>query len=89
MAVPQELPEGFAQQTKGPTVLAVCISLTTVATVFVAARLYVRVKILSRLGLDDWLIIVSMVSTFFIMLSLAQHADASCRYVATSCLASR
>jgi hypothetical protein len=55
---------GYARETKGPTVLAVCCTLTVVATLFVAGRLYVRTKILARVGLDDWLILLSMVSIF-------------------------
>jgi hypothetical protein len=55
---------GYARETKGPTVLAVCSTLTVVATLFVAGRLYVRTKILARVGLDDWLILLSMVSVF-------------------------
>lgn len=62
MAAAQELPQELAHEDKGPMVLAVCIALTTVATIFVAARLYVRCRILSMMGLDDWLIILSMVS---------------------------
>lgn len=63
MTTEQDFPPGFAQQDKGPTILAICSTLTAVATVFVAARLYVRTTILSRVGLDDWLIVVSIVST--------------------------
>jgi nitric oxide reductase large subunit len=76
MAALQELSQDFVQQTKGPTVLAVCISTTTVATIFVAARLYVRVKILSMISLDDWLIILSMVSGFYRFFLEPQRADA-------------
>jgi hypothetical protein len=58
-----ELPPDVARQDKGPTILAVCCTLTAVATLFVAARLYVRSKILARVGLDDWLIMLSMASS--------------------------
>jgi hypothetical protein len=64
MASLTETPPGYAQESKGPTVLAVCSTLTVVATLFVAGRLYVRTKILARVGLDDWLILLSMVSGF-------------------------
>jgi hypothetical protein len=77
MAALQELSQDFVQQTKGPTVLAVCISTTTVATIFVAARLFVRIRILSMISLDDWLIILSMVSGFYRFFSEPQRADAS------------
>ncbi|RYN92430.1 hypothetical protein AA0120_g4874 [Alternaria tenuissima] len=69
MAAAQELPPELAHEDKGPMVLAVCIALTTVATIFVAARLYVRCRILSMMGLDDWLIILSMMCGY-IMLGL-------------------
>ncbi|KAF2833249.1 integral membrane protein [Ophiobolus disseminans] len=61
MTTPQDFPPEFARQNKGPAILAICSTLTAVASIFVAARLYVRAKILSRVGLDDWLIILSMV----------------------------
>lgn len=62
MATQQELPPHIAQQNKGPTIVAICSTLTTIATFFVVGRLYVRSKILSRVGLDDYLIIISIVS---------------------------
>lgn len=65
----QQLPPEIASQNKGPTILAICCTLTAVATIFVSARLYVRAKILSRVGLDDWLIIISMICGY-IMLGL-------------------
>lgn len=62
-----------AQQNKGPAILAICSTLTVLASLFVAARLYVRARILSRVGLDDWLIIISMVCGY-IMLGLTVAA---------------
>lgn len=59
-----QLPPNVASQNKGPAILAICSTLTIVATFFVAARLYVRARIMSRVGLDDWLIMLSMVSAF-------------------------
>ncbi|RMZ72390.1 integral membrane [Pyrenophora seminiperda CCB06] len=56
----QLLQDDKAHENKGPAILATCSSLTAVATLFVAARLYVRVSILSRVGLDDWLIVISL-----------------------------
>lgn len=87
MTTSQKLPQDLIRQDKGPTVLAVCITLTAVATVFVAARLYVRGRILSRVGLDDWLIVLSMASASSATFSVAQHADGWNRFLATSCLA--
>lgn len=87
MSGPKVLPEHLANEDKGPTILAVCISLTALATLFVAARLYVRGKIQSHIGLDDWLMILSMASIFSRALPTSQDTDALSRYVATSCLA--
>jgi hypothetical protein len=61
MATPQDLAPELHHQDKGPTILAVACTLTTLSTFFVGARLYVRGKILHRIGLDDWLIILSLV----------------------------
>lgn len=47
--------------TKGPAMMAVMWTLTTVATFLVVARLCVRQRLLRNFGLDDWLIGVSMV----------------------------
>ncbi|KAF2646828.1 integral membrane protein [Massarina eburnea CBS 473.64] len=62
-AVPEMSPD-VAQEDKGPAILAICSTLTALATLFVAARLYVRVNILSRAGLDDWLIVISMICVY-------------------------
>lgn len=43
--------------------MAIMISLTTLAAVFVALRLFVRMRLLRNVGLDDYLITTSMVST--------------------------
>jgi len=66
----QPLPDN-AHQNKGPAVLATCITLTALSTLFVAARLYVRIRILSRVGLDDWLIVISLVDRSHSILNLA------------------
>lgn len=47
---------------KGPTIVAVIWSMTSLATIFVVARLCVRQRLLRNFGLDDWLIGISMVS---------------------------
>lgn len=43
------------------TIVAIVATLTGVSTLFVAGRLFVRVKLRS-LGLDDYLIVLAMVS---------------------------
>jgi hypothetical protein len=47
-------------QNKGPTILGVMWATTSTALVFVVARIYTRGKILKKLGLDDYLISLSM-----------------------------
>lgn len=49
-------------QDKGPTILALQWTLTVLATIFVAARIFVRTTLVKRMGLDDYLIILSLVS---------------------------
>lgn len=46
---------------QGPTILAVCWTLTAFATLVVLTRLYIRQWVLLNPGVDDWLIAVSMV----------------------------
>lgn len=46
---------------KGPLTMAVCWTLTAFTTLVVMARLYIRQWVLHNPGLDDWLIVVSMV----------------------------
>lgn len=54
-------PERDAED-KGPTALGIVISVSALSTVFAAARLFVRGKILGKVHLDDYLIIASVVS---------------------------
>lgn len=46
----------------GTTILAILGSLTSISAVFVAARIYVRVMLLRNLGLDDYLIVLALVT---------------------------
>ncbi|KAL1959107.1 hypothetical protein VTO42DRAFT_2894 [Malbranchea cinnamomea] len=61
---PPPLPPEVAAEDKGPRILWSMWSLTIAATVFVAARLYVRVRLLKKQGLDDYLIILSMACAY-------------------------
>ncbi|KAK2770912.1 integral membrane protein [Colletotrichum kahawae] len=53
-------PERDAEN-KGPTALGIVISVSALSTVFAAARLFVRGKILGKVHLDDYLIIASVI----------------------------
>lgn len=50
---------------RGPKILGVLWALTGLTTLIVTARMFIRGKMLHNLGLDDWLIALSMVSLFF------------------------
>lgn len=49
----------------GSAIVAILGSMTAVSAVFVAARLFVRIKLLRNLGLDDYFIVVAMVRDTF------------------------
>lgn len=46
---------------KGPKILAVLWTLTGLTTIMVIARVSIRLKLLRNFGMDDYLIVVSMV----------------------------
>ncbi|KAI1259140.1 integral membrane protein [Xylariaceae sp. FL1019] len=56
--------DAWAAEDKGPAIIAACWSVIAVSTLFVIARLYVRGFIQKRLGLDDYLIIISIVFSY-------------------------
>ncbi|EHA26268.1 hypothetical protein ASPNIDRAFT_135545, partial [Aspergillus niger ATCC 1015] len=65
----------YAHQTKGPRILAVFWTMTSLAILAVAARLFIRIKVLRNPGADDWLIATSMViTTVDVALGYGKHA---------------
>lgn len=48
---------------KGPMILAVCWTFTTLALLFVIARIFVRVAVHRALFIDDYFIIFSIVGS--------------------------
>jgi hypothetical protein len=62
MADQATLPPEIAAQDKGPGILAAIISVSILSTLFVAGRLFVRIKVVKKLQLDDYLIMPSTVS---------------------------
>ncbi|KAJ5623787.1 hypothetical protein N7510_000096 [Penicillium lagena] len=58
----------YAQQNKGPRILAVFWSLTALTLVVVIIRLFIRIRILRNTGLDDWLILASVVCQNFVQI---------------------
>ncbi|OAX82507.1 hypothetical protein ACJ72_03144 [Emergomyces africanus] len=60
---------GRDSENKGPLILVVVWVVTCLATIVVAARLYVRARIVRKIGQDDWLILISMgLSIAFVVL---------------------
>ena len=57
-----DIPYDIASANKGPTILATIFVVAALSTLFTAARLYVRGKILRQFHADDWLIVISLVS---------------------------
>jgi hypothetical protein len=50
-------------QTKGPMILGVFWAFFAVSVIMVSARLYIRARWLRNIGLDDYIITVSMVGS--------------------------
>ena len=59
---PPPLDPALAGEDKGPTITGVSSAVVALSTLFVIARLWVRVKIMRKFELDDWLIVISTVS---------------------------
>ncbi|TQN67056.1 hypothetical protein CSHISOI_08389 [Colletotrichum shisoi] len=49
-----------AEENKGPTTIGIVVSVSVLSTLFTAARLFVRGKILGKFHLDDYLIVASV-----------------------------
>lgn len=50
---------------KGPKILAVLWTLTGFTALIVSARIYIRMVLLRNFGIDDYLILISMVRDTF------------------------
>lgn len=69
---------------KGPKILSVLWTLTALTTLMVAARIFIRLRMLNNFGVDDYLIAVSMVmglaycgvTTAAVMVGFGKHASA-------------
>lgn len=48
-------------QSKWHVILAVCVSLTVLMTITVAARLYVRASMIRSVGVDDYVMLFSCI----------------------------
>ncbi|OBR10937.1 Integral membrane protein [Colletotrichum higginsianum IMI 349063] len=54
------VPPQRAEENKGPTAIGIVISVSVLSTLFTAARLFVRGKILGKFHLNDYLIVASV-----------------------------
>lgn len=64
----------WAAENKSPAIIATIVIVTVLETMFTAARLYVRGGIMKKLQLDDYIIIVAVVSlTFRSSLDIPAH----------------
>ncbi len=58
---PSASPTG-GDQNRGPELVAVTWALTALATVVVALRMFTRIRILKDMALDDFYVVISLVS---------------------------
>jgi hypothetical protein len=62
-------PSGAGDDTLQGPIIAAWVVMTTMAVITVCLRLYTRCVIRRVLGPDDWLILVAVVRTLFVLLS--------------------
>ena len=53
---------------KGPKILAVLWALTGLTFMIVLARIFIRVKMLRNFGIDDYLIVIAMVTLAIVLM---------------------
>jgi hypothetical protein len=58
----QNTSQGVNDVSNYPTIIAVCICMTTFMMCVVGLRVYVRASMLKLFGLDDWIVVFSAVS---------------------------
>ncbi len=65
-------------QSQYPTILGVCIALTTLMTIVIGLRAYVRVVLLKSVGADDWTILFSAIcSIIYNALAVARQCPST------------
>ncbi len=62
MSLVETLPVGLVADNKGPGIIAAICAAAVLATLFCAARIYANGLVLRRMGLDDCLVFLSVVS---------------------------
>lgn len=63
----------YLKESKGVNILAPMWTLTMITTSMVIARIYIRVKIVKNMGLDDWVIMAGMVRLSLSRLAIGKH----------------
>jgi hypothetical protein len=61
---------GFQHQNRGPEFLAIFGTGTGIAAITVILRLWVRSRIIRKVGADDWVVAASLVKTHLFDISL-------------------
>lgn len=63
MESPTEFPPGFAEENKGPEIIIITSAMTALASIFVIGRIYSRMISIGKLGVDDYIVIGSIVGS--------------------------
>lgn len=58
----QGLADDYIKANKGPHIVGIITAIVAISTVFVFARIFVRRRIMGKLEVDDWIIILGAVS---------------------------
>jgi hypothetical protein len=53
----------LAQENLGPTLLIVAWVFASISLIVLSGRVYVRLRIIRKFGIDDWLILLTFVRT--------------------------
>lgn len=61
MTSPSDFPPEFLKYDEGARVVGVCAAMIPVATIIVAVRFWSRWRKRITIGIDDWLILISLV----------------------------
>lgn len=62
-AIFQRGDDGTYMSSRGAQAMTVSVVFTSLATCFVAMRMYTRIKIMRRVEANDWMVVIALVST--------------------------
>lgn len=79
--IPPEVIAELAKDNQSPLIIGVVSAFTALAFVCVLLRFYARIKLVGIVGLEDYFIVISMVSQYYIgqPISLCLYASRSSR----------